>query len=95
MLDYPEVLQLLLAALFVPLGYRGLQALSGPVRRWFLIALSALLVSYVTTILEGYTWPEFFNTIEHLGYAVSGVCFAIGARNGAGRTYQRRSGGSA
>lgn len=89
MVNYPEVLQLLLTALFVPLGYRGLRALNPAVGRWIAAALIVLLLSYVTTILEGYAWADFFNGVEHIGYAVTGICFALGARAGAARSSVR------
>lgn len=41
------------------------------------VAFGAMLWSYSFTIAEGFASPDLFNVLEHLGYAVAGVAFAV------------------
>ena len=43
----------------------------------FLIGYLVLVVAYIATVLEGVIWPDALNIIEHTGYAVTGILFAI------------------
>lgn len=36
----------------------------------------ALSASWLCTVLEGFFMPDFFNSLEHVGYTVSAVCMA-------------------
>ncbi len=44
-----------------------------PVSAW--VALSAMFVAYTSTVAEGFLFPDIFNVIEHVSYAVAGVAF--------------------
>lgn len=46
-------------------------------RRLFILAYCLVIVGQVATILEGYTLPELFNTLEHFSYSASGIVFAF------------------
>jgi len=45
---------------------------------FFFAAFSAMLCAYITTILEGFFWPDIFNLIEHASLAAAGILFALG-----------------
>lgn len=51
-----------------------------PRRPWFVAGFLMLVSAYGFTLVEDLLWHDLFNTLEHLGYALSGLCFAIGAR---------------
>ncbi len=44
------------------------------------IYLGFLLIisGYIFTVIEGVLWHDFFNFLEHLSYALSGISFAAG-----------------
>ena len=46
-------------------------------------------LAYVFTVLEGYYAPEFFNTLEHAMYAVSGLAFLTSALEAARYWYSQ------
>jgi hypothetical protein len=37
-----------------------------------------ILGAYVFTAIEGVLWPDLFNVLEHLCYALAGLSFAAG-----------------
>lgn len=77
MIQHSELVTLSLAVALAPLfhwAYLGIRLRS---KRWLAVALCAMLGAYTATVLEGFVAEPFFNTIEHLLYAVAGVSFAI------------------
>ncbi|MDP2181877.1 MAG: hypothetical protein Q8K99_04820 [Actinomycetota bacterium] len=77
MVQASEVLVLLGAVLLMPLIWRSLSALRLEGRGYLRAGLLALLVAYVTTIAEGFVAFDFFNAVEHGGYAVAGILFVL------------------
>jgi uncharacterized membrane protein len=76
-----ELLVLVLALALAPLmawTYRGIDI---PNKRWLAAALGAMLTAYVTTILEGFVAPEFFNTVEHAMLMIAAACFVVASRS--------------
>lgn len=68
---------LVLAVALAPLmiwAYRGI-AIRG--KAWLAIALLSMAGAYLFTVLEGFFAYSFFNTVEHIFYAVAGGCFAM------------------
>jgi len=43
----------------------------------FLLSFSLLTAGWMFTVLEGFFWPDLFNLLEHLCYAVSTVLLAL------------------
>ena len=52
-----------------------------PRRPWFVAGFLMLVSSSVLTIVEDILLHDLFNTLEHLGHMLSGLCFAVGARS--------------
>ena len=46
--------------------------------RVFLYAVTAALGAMLFTILEHIVWFNFFNTLEHLCYGITGIFLAVG-----------------
>jgi len=40
-------------------------------------AAALLILSNIATVLEGFFWYSFLNTLEHVCYAASGLLFAL------------------
>lgn len=68
---------LLLAVTLAPLAVGMYRAIRWPGRTWLAVTLAAMLVSYVSTVVEGFVAETFFNLVEHLSLAVAGVAFAM------------------
>lgn len=83
MLQPTEAYQLIVAAIVSPLIYRSLRSIDLPGKRPIAVGLFAMGLAFVFTIAEGYYAQEFFNTIEHGMYAVSGVAFLWSSIDGA------------
>jgi hypothetical protein len=54
--------------------YRGIELPGKPL---LACALSAMFGAYVATVAEGFVAPTVFNALEHLLFAVGGLCFAV------------------
>jgi len=79
-----EIARLALALVVLPgivVYYRRLRAVPG--QHWFMVALSAIYVSYVLTIVEGPMGSagigDLVNTLQHLMYAVAGIAALLAA----------------
>ena len=72
--QYSEVVTLLFTLVTLPVLPVILRGLELPGKRWFVAGYLAMASSYVFTVAEGVLWPRAFNFLEHLGYAVAGVC---------------------
>lgn len=46
--------------------------------RFFYAGYFAILLAYALTIIEGFAFHDFFDLLEHLSYALSGMLFAAG-----------------
>jgi hypothetical protein len=46
--------------------------------RFFYAGFFIILLAYTVTIIEGFVFHDFFDLLEHLSYAISGVLFAKG-----------------
>lgn len=57
-----------------------------PAAHWLFTAFFAVWIAWLATVLEHLFFPQFFNVLEHLGYAVNGVLLFVwcwlGMRNG-------------
>ncbi len=49
-----------------------------PKLRFIYVGFALLFSGYLFTIIESVLWGEFFNLLEHLSYALSGLSFAAG-----------------
>lgn len=46
--------------------------------RFMAAGFGGLVAAYLFTVLEGVYLKELFNFMEHLSYALAGICFCIG-----------------
>lgn len=72
-----EVVNLLLGISIIPILLATRASVPSQYTRWFVAAYVFMLVSYVSTVAEGYLLPDAFNLIEHGALAVAGCLFAI------------------
>ncbi|MGE0090467.1 MAG: hypothetical protein AB7S50_13430 [Bacteroidales bacterium] len=47
----------------------------------FSVGILFVLISQLSTIIEGFYFESFFNFLEHSGYVIASVCFIIYFRN--------------
>jgi len=45
--------------------------------RNFSIAFIFLFSAFLCTVLEGFVWPDLFNSLEHLSFAIAGLLFTV------------------
>lgn len=77
MTQQSEIIALVLAVALTPVviwTYRGISLPSKPLLAW---GLGAILGAYAATVAESFIAPDALNLLEHLLYAVAGVCFAV------------------
>ncbi|MDO8916172.1 MAG: hypothetical protein Q7W16_08845 [Coriobacteriia bacterium] len=74
-----EIVDLVMAVFLTPILFVVFRTVYLAGRRWFVSGYLAVIAGYVFTVVEGYFAPDLFNTLEHVSYAVGGVCFAVGA----------------
>lgn len=77
-LKQTEILMLLVglaALLFLGLNWRRLAHV--PHRRLIAAAVASLAVAWLATNLEELLWRDFFNLIDHLGYALFGALICL------------------
>ncbi|MDZ4166958.1 MAG: hypothetical protein U1E08_04620 [Coriobacteriia bacterium] len=73
-----EIVDLLMVLFLTPIMAVSVRAIHVVGKRRFIAGYLAIASGYVFTIAEGYVAPVLFNTLEHLAYAVGGVCFLAG-----------------
>lgn len=76
MTQQSEIISLVLAVALIPVvvwTYRGIELPHKPLLAW---GLAAMLGAYAATVMESFVAPDQLNHLEHLLYAVAGVCFA-------------------
>lgn len=71
-----EVVRLLLIVFLTPMVVGGMRSVTVAGKRWFVCAYIAMICGYVFTVAEGYMATVTFNLLEHIAYAVSGLCIA-------------------
>ena len=91
MISGTEVLQLVLAAVLAPMIIISLRGSKMPSAPYIAVALVAITLSYIFTVLEGFWAPGLFNLLEHAMLAVAGTFFAVSAWMG--RRYWHVQGG--
>ncbi len=91
MLQQSEVVSLLLALSLAPVIYASVSDRSFAGKRAFMFATFAMVSSYVATVLEGVTYGDLFNAVEHGALAASGVAFAIAVLQYVRSEYQASS----
>lgn len=75
-----EVVRLLSALLVaVPIGIYYRRIGSHPGRGAVMVALIALLASYIFNVIEVFFAPELMNAAQHLACAVAGIAAAVAA----------------
>jgi hypothetical protein len=78
MIEQNEIVMLLLGIgllIFTMKNRPGLRQL--PESRILCVALYALIGSFFASVLEGFFWNPFFNSLEHAGLAISSVLTAV------------------
>ncbi|MBU0514568.1 MAG: hypothetical protein KJ621_07315 [Proteobacteria bacterium] len=77
MFQASELMTLILGLIGLVVVWHLLRCLPRATIRLFKGAYLALLGGYVFTVVEGVWLADFFNLLEHLGYAVAGLAFAL------------------
>ncbi|MFH1672230.1 MAG: hypothetical protein ABIF87_02210 [Pseudomonadota bacterium] len=80
MFQESEIINLILAVISVLMFASIFKKKGLPKLRLIYIGFFFLLGGYLFTVIEGVLRLEFFNLLEHLCYAVSGIFFAAGCR---------------
>ncbi len=78
MLEAEELINAFFGIGFVVVLFMLLRMLRIDRLKLFFIGAVFLLLANIFTIVEGYVWQDFFNILEHAGYAAGGICFAVG-----------------
>jgi len=73
-----EVINLILALISILMFAFIFKKMGLPRLRLLYIGFIFILCGYLFTVIEGVIWLEFFNLLEHLCYAISGILFAAG-----------------
>ncbi len=77
MYSQSEVVNLVLGIAIIPILVSSRPGIPSRFTGWFVAAYCFMLLSYVSTVAEGYWAPAAFNLIEHGSLAVAGVLFAL------------------
>lgn len=75
MVQQSELIILVLSIALIPVvvwTYRGIDLPGKPLA----CALGAMFGAYVATVAEGFVAPTILNALEHLLFAIGGLCFA-------------------
>jgi hypothetical protein len=72
-----EIVDLLMVLFLTPIMAVSVRAVHVVGKRRFIAGYLAIATGYVFTVAEGYAAPVFFNTLEHLAYAIGGACFFV------------------
>jgi len=81
MVQESEIVTLLLGVASISIFFLLFRGTWLPQRRFIRAGFACILSAYVCTVIEGFLWHGFFNTMEHLSYALAGFFFASGARS--------------
>lgn len=77
MYSQSEVVNLILGIAMVPILLSSRSAAPSRHTGYLVAAYSFMLVSYVSTVAEGYVLPDVFNAFEHGALAAAGILFAL------------------
>lgn len=66
---------------FALLSICFLYAVRLQIPRFMAAGFVAVVVGYVSTVIEEVYLNQVFNSIEHLSYAVAGICFFLACRD--------------
>jgi hypothetical protein len=77
MIQESEIINLILGIIAVLIILLIFRKLNLPSLRFFYAGFAFLLCAYVFTVVEGFIWCDFFNVLEHLSLALSGITFAL------------------
>jgi len=72
-----EVVNLILGLAMIPILISNRAGVPSRHTGYLVAGYCFMLVSYVSTVAEGYFVPGFFNVIEHGALAVAGCIFAV------------------
>ena len=78
MFQESEIINLILAFISISVFALILKKRGLPRVRLLLLGFFLMLCGYLFTVIEGIIWHVFFNLIEHLCYALSGISFLAG-----------------
>ena len=92
MVQGTEGLLLAVSVILAPIIIYVLRRIDLPSKQYFALALVALTLSYLFTVLEGFFAHDLLNVLEHAMLAISGVLFAVSAWLLRVHWYSRRDG---
>jgi len=73
-----EIVNLILGIAIVPILMSNRAGVPSRHTGYFVVAYVFMLVSYISTVAEGYYAPVLFNVVEHGSLAAAGCLFAFG-----------------
>jgi len=73
-----EVVNLVLGVAIVPILVMNRAGVASRHTNYYVAAYVFMLLSYVSTVAEGYYAPVLFNVVEHGSLAVAGCVFGVG-----------------
>lgn len=76
MAQQSEIIALVLAVALIPVVAWTYSGIDLPRKPLLAAGLVAMLGAYASTVLESFVAPGPLNFLEHLLYAVAGICFA-------------------
>lgn len=78
MFNQGELVNLILGVSIIPILVMHRAGVPSRHTNFFVIAYAFMLLSYISTVAEGYYAPVLFNLVEHGSLAVAGCAFAFG-----------------
>ncbi|MCJ7616190.1 MAG: hypothetical protein MUO43_06595 [Desulfobacterales bacterium] len=78
MFQESEIINIILALISILMFAFVFKKMGLPKLPLLYIGFIFMLCGYLFTVIEGVIWYKFFNLLEHLCYAVSGILFAAG-----------------
>lgn len=73
-----ELVNLILGVSIIPILLMSRAGVPSRHTGYFVVAYVFMLLSYVSTVAEGFYAPVLFNLVEHGSLAVAGCVFAVG-----------------
>jgi hypothetical protein len=80
MFQESEIVTLVIGLLGLVIFLRFFKDSDIPGLKYIKAGCTMMVCAYIFTIVEGLLFESFFNLLEHAGYAVSGLLFALGFR---------------
>lgn len=72
-----EIVNLILGIAVIPILMSNRAGVPSRHTGYFVVAYGFMLLSYISTVAEGYYAPVLFNVVEHGSLAVAGCLFAV------------------